>query len=376
MTPSGRPFEGRLEDLLGRDPVECDLDSIRAELAGKRVLITGGAGSIGREIARQVARLDPRRLVIFDRAETAVYLAQRSFERSFPRAPIECVVGDVQDPVRVEWAMRTFSPHIVFHAAAFKHVPVMEAHPAEAFKNNVLGTRNVAEAAARHAAERFVLVSTDKAVNPVSVMGATKRLAELVVGEIPGKTRFVSVRFGNVLGSDGSVVTIFLDQIAEGGPVTVTHPDAARYFMTIEEAVRLVLQAGSMGSGGEVFRLDMGEPVRILDLARKLIERSVCRPGKEIAIVYTGLRPGEKLTEEICAADEEWDETSYDKVLRLKNKSAVSAVLQKVREVESVLSLYPEESDSRVRQALSDLIPAVGNRREAAPSSRRSLRAV
>lgn len=369
VPPVSQLFEGRLslsqirdvelEDLLGREAVSVEMDVIRAGLSGRRVMITGGAGSIGRELARQVAEQGPERLVVLDRNENSMYFTEMDLRKRFPGVRIDFVVGDILDRPRLHDVMEACGPEIIFHAAAFKHVPMMELNAVEAFKNNVLGTRNVAEKAAELDVERFVLISTDKAVNPVSVMGGTKRLAELVLHDLEGPTRFVSVRFGNVLGSDGSVVPLFKKQIAEGGPVTVTHPEVSRYFMTITEAVQLVLQAGTMGVGGEVFLLDMGHPVRIVDLARNLIELSGFRPDEDIEIVYTGLRPGEKLHEELHYRGEEWLATTHEKILKFRNGAGTPGlVLQRLRHIEHELgTAAATEMDAAVRLALSELIP-------------------
>jgi len=369
VPPVSQLFEGRLslsqirnvelEDLLGRKTVNVEMDVIRASLTGKRVLITGGAGSIGRELARQVAELGPERLIVLDRNENSIYFTEMDLRKRFPSVRIDCVVGDILDRMRLGEIMEGSMPHIVFHAAAFKHVPMMELNPVEAIKNNVFGTRNVAEKASQLGVERFVLISTDKAVNPISVMGGTKRLAELVLQELGGSTRFVSVRFGNVLGSDGSVIPLFKKQIAEGGPVTVTHPEVTRYFMTITEAVQLVLQAGAMGMGGEVFLLDMGQPVKIVDLARNLIELSGFKAGEDIEVVYTGLRPGEKLHEELYYLGEQWQATAHQKILKFMNGvHGKAGVLPRLNMMEHALLNSPAaEMDAVVRRALSDLIP-------------------
>ncbi len=350
--------EVEVEDLLGREPVRVDLDMIRSRLAGRRVLVTGGAGSIGRELARQLAALAPERLVVMDRNENASYFTEIELRKRFPSVPVDCRVGDVLDRGRLEQVLEECRPHVVFHAAAFKHVPMMESHAVEAFKNNVLGTRNVAQAAAAIGVERFVLISTDKAVHPVSVMGGTKRLSEMVLQEMRVATRFVSVRFGNVLGSDGSVVPLFKRQISEGGPLTVTHPEVSRYFMTVTEAVNLVLQAAGMGVGGEVYLLDMGEPIKILDLARKVIELSGFRPDEEIEIVYTGLRPGEKLHEELYVPGEEWERTSHPKILKFRHAESAPGILPRVSLLEQDLgSRPPADMEVEVRRTLADLIP-------------------
>ncbi|HXF65263.1 MAG TPA: nucleoside-diphosphate sugar epimerase/dehydratase [Burkholderiales bacterium] len=305
-----------LDDLLGRDPVTLDAAGLRGWLAGRVVMVTGAGGSIGAELARQIARYAPLRIVLFELSEFALYSIEQEFRDRHPDVPIACAIGDVKDPARVQEVLGRHRPSVVFHAAAYKHVPLMEDGNAwQAVLNNVAGTRVVARAAQAHGVEKFVFISTDKAVNPTSVMGASKRLAEMVCQALqrPAGTRFVMVRFGNVLGSTGSVVPKFRSQIAAGGPVTVTHPEVTRYFMSIPEAVQLVLQAGLMGEGGEIFVLDMGEPVKIADLARDMIRLSGFTE-EEIRIVYTGLRPGEKLYEEPLAADENTLPTPHPKL--------------------------------------------------------------
>jgi len=311
-----RPVD--IRDLLRRDPVELDQDQLEGLLRGKTVLITGAGGSIGSELVRQVARWRPRRILALDQAENPIFDLQRSMGdlrgAAFDLVPVIC---NVRDARRLDALFRHWRPTVVLHAAAHKHVPLMEYNVLEALRNNVLGTRTVAEAAGRHGATHFVMISTDKAVNPTSVMGTTKRMAELVVQELGAshpETRFVSVRFGNVLGSRGSVVPIFKAQIAAGGPVTVTHEDMVRYFMTIPEASQLVLQAAALGSGGEVFILDMGEPVRIVDLARDLIRLSGLEPDVDVGIRFTGIRPGEKLFEELAHGTEKAVNTHHPKV--------------------------------------------------------------
>src|SRR4051812_9099710 len=305
-----------LDDLLGRDPVVLDTAGLRGWLQGRAVMVTGAGGSIGSELCRQIARYAPRSLVLYESNEYALYKIEQEFEQSFPAIEVHCLIGDVRDRSRVRQALRAHRPSIVFHAAAYKHVPLMENENAwQAVLNNVAGTRALAELALAHAVEKFVLISTDKAVNPTNVMGATKRLAEMVCQSLQQRegTRFVMVRFGNVLGSTGSVIPKFREQITRGGPVTVTDPEITRYFMSIPEAVQLVLQAGLMGQGGEIFVLDMGEPVRIADLAREMIRLSGFSE-EEVRIVYTGLRPGEKLYEELLAADENTLATPHAKL--------------------------------------------------------------
>ena len=309
-----------LEDLLGRDPVELDAALLNRHISGHTVMVTGAAGSIGSELCRQIIRLSPARLVMFEIAESPLFDFEMEIREKFPTLDLLPVIGDVRDRARVEEAMRAYRPAVVFHAAAYKHVPMMEIHPVEAVKTNVLGTRIVAEAAAKYGVQRFVLVSTDKAVRPTNVMGATKRLAELVIHNINGRggaTVFVAVRFGNVLGSVGSVIPIFRKQLMTTGKLTVTHPEASRYFMLIPEAAGLILQAGSMGQGGEVFVLDMGEPVKIVDLAKNLIRLSGKELGVDAEIVYTGLRPGEKLHEELIVEGEDVSRTSHPKIMSL-----------------------------------------------------------
>ncbi|UCV10561.1 polysaccharide biosynthesis protein [Dechloromonas denitrificans] len=306
----------QLEDLLGREPVQLDAEGLRGLLGERVVLVTGAGGSIGSELARQIASFQPSLLVLFELSEFALYQIEQEFAATFPRLSIACVVGDVKDAARLDGVFATYKPAVVFHAAAYKHVPLMESGNAwEAVRNNVGGSRCLAEASIRYGVEKFVLISTDKAVNPTNVMGATKRLAERVLaGYGPGcGTRFITVRFGNVLGSNGSVIPKFREQIAKGGPVTVTHPDIIRYFMLIPEAAQLVLQAGLMGQGGEIFVLEMGEPIRIADLAKDMIRLSGFSDD-EIKIVFTGLRPGEKLYEELLTDNEQTLATPHPKL--------------------------------------------------------------
>lgn len=301
-----------VEDLLGRDPISVDLDSILGYVQNKTVVVTGGGGSIGSELCRQIASHKPKRLVIIDIYENSVYDVQQELKTRFPELELVVLIASVRNTNRMNWIFDKYRPDIVYHAAAHKHVPLMEDSPNEAVKNNVFGTWKTAQAAAFYGVKKFVLISTDKAVNPTNIMGASKRICEMIIQTFNNHydTEFVAVRFGNVLGSNGSVIPLFRKQILAGGPVTVTHPDIIRYFMTIPEAVSLVLQAGAYAKGGEIFVLDMGEPVKILDLAENLIRLSGYRVGEDIKIEFTGLRPGEKLYEELLMDEEGMKETA------------------------------------------------------------------
>jgi FlaA1/EpsC-like NDP-sugar epimerase len=349
--------EVRIDDLLRRDPIELDVAQVEGFLEGKTILVTGGGGSIGSEIARQVLRFKPKALLLVDHDENALFHIERELRADPNAAGLVPVMADIADRERIDRIFRAHRPHVVFHAAAHKHVPMMERNPVEAVKNNVFGTMTVADAAAAHGAEAFVLISTDKAVNPTSVMGASKRVAEMIVQHRAARrtTRFVAVRFGNVLGSAGSVVPLFREQIAKGGPVLVTHPEMRRYFMTIPEASQLVLQAGALGGSGEIFVLDMGEPVRIVDLARDLIELSGFQPEIDIAIEFSGLRPGEKLFEELLHDHEAFDRTPHPKILvgRIKPlpEEAFAKGLARLRAVADA------EDELGARRALSELVP-------------------
>ena len=307
-----------IEDLLGREPIDTQVESIMGYVSGKVVLVTGGGGSIGSELCRQIARHEPKQLVIFDIYENNAYDIQQELKRDYPELNLVVLIGSVRNTHRINGVFEKYHPQIVYHAAAHKHVPLMEDSPNEAIKNNVMGTYKTAQAADKYGVSRFVLISTDKAVNPTNIMGASKRLCEMVIQMMNNrsKTEFVAVRFGNVLGSNGSVIPLFKKQIEEGGPVTVTHPDIIRYFMTIPEAVSLVLQAGARAKGGEIFVLDMGKPVKILDLALNLIRLSGLKPYEDIDIVFTGLRPGEKLYEELLM-DEEGLQSTDNKLIHI-----------------------------------------------------------
>lgn len=304
--------EVQIEDLLGRDPIEVNVEEIIGYVQDKTILVTGAGGSIGSELCRQIAQHNPRRLVLLDIYENGVYEVQQELCQKYPELDLQVLIASVRNTARVEEIFKRYQPEIVYHAAAHKHVPLMEDSPNEAIKNNVFGTWKVANAADRYGCRRFVLISTDKAVNPTNIMGASKRICEMIIQDMNRKsaTEYVAVRFGNVLGSNGSVVPLFKKQIANGGPVTVTHPDIIRYFMTIPEAVSLVLQAGAYARGGEIFVLDMGEPMKIADLARNLIKLSGYRVDEDIRIEYTGLRPGEKMYEELLMNEEGLTETA------------------------------------------------------------------
>jgi FlaA1/EpsC-like NDP-sugar epimerase len=358
----GQLREVRIEDLLGRDPIELDATSVANYIKGKVVMVTGGGGSIGSELCRQIAAYRPQRLVILDVYENSAYDLQQELKRKFPELNFDVVIASVRDRDRVDQIMARYRPHILFHAAAHKHVPLMEFNPMEAVKNNEFGTLNIAQSASIYGVKRFVMISTDKAVNPTNVMGATKRVAEIIVQAMDNvsDTEFVAVRFGNVLGSNGSVIPLFKRQIENGGPVTVTHPDIIRYFMTIPEAVQLVLQAGALAEGGEIFLLDMGDPVRIDDLARKLIRLSGYEPDKDINVVYTGLRPGEKLFEELLLAEEETKSTRISKIFIAKPSDiAFEELLEKLNE----LSRHDNHAD-RIRAILKKIVPNFTNGEE------------
>ena len=315
--------EIRIEDLLGREEISINLGEIGLLLKDKTILVTGAAGSIGSEICRQLAHFAIKKLICHDAAETPMHDLRLELEEKYKELDFVPIIGDVRNPDRVDYVFRNWHPQVVFHAAAYKHVPLMEENPCEAVRTNVFGTRVIADAAVSYGVEKFVMISTDKAVNPTNIMGCSKRLAEIYVqslsvaiskGALAGNTKFITTRFGNVLGSNGSVIPRFRDQIAKGGPVTVTHPDIIRYFMTIPEACRLVLEAGTMGKGGEIFIFDMGEPVKIADLAKRMIELSGLQVDKDIEIKYTGLRPGEKLYEELLSNKENTKETPHEKI--------------------------------------------------------------
>ena len=350
----GELREIRLEDLLRRDPIQLDFDQITGYIAGKTVLITGAGGSIGSELSRQISRVGAKEIILLGRGENSIYEIHQELKRKFPEQTYHTVIANITDKNRMARIFKRFHPQVVFHAAAHKHVPLMEIQPDEAVRNNVFGTKNVAELADENQAEIFVLISTDKAVNPTSVMGATKRTAELVLQEINqhSKTKFVTVRFGNVLGSRGSVVPLFEKQIAAGGPVTVTHKEMTRFFMTIPEAVQLVLQAGSQAEGGEVFLFDMGKPVKINDMAEDLIRLHGLTPGRDIKIVYTGLRPGEKLYEELLTSEEGTASTKHKKIFKARIQPLDEADLK-----QSLQTLQKTTDRKILLQTLKHMIP-------------------
>ncbi|MDB4915956.1 MAG: hypothetical protein JWM95_3600 [Gemmatimonadetes bacterium] len=345
-----------IHDLLRREPITTDAAQVRSLVTGQTVLVTGAGGSIGSELCRQLARLDPARIVALGRGENSIFDLLQELNRDFPHIRIDPVIADVRDERRMQRVFSSYRPYSVFHAAAHKHVPLMEANVSEAILNNVLGTSNVVHCAAMCEAEHFVLVSTDKAVRPTSVMGATKRIAEFLVHEVALEhNRYVAVRFGNVLGSRGSVVPTFMRQIAAGGPVTITHPDMTRYFMTIPEAVQLVLQAAALGTSGEIFVLDMGEPVRVLDLATDMIRLSGLTIGADIEIKFLGTRPGEKLYEELFFSDSVASPTTHEKILRAKDSSFPAdghAMIERL-----IQGAVKNQSSGELRRLIAAIVP-------------------
>lgn len=348
--------EVEIEDLLGRDPIEINTEEVLNYVSGKVVLVTGGGGSIGSELCRQIAGHHPKQLVIVDIYENNAYDIQQELIRKHPELNLQVLIASVRNTARINDIFATYRPNIVFHAAAHKHVPLMEVSPNEAIKNNVMGTYKTAKAADKYGAEKFVLISTDKAVNPTNVMGASKRICEMVIQMMNQKseTNFVAVRFGNVLGSNGSVIPLFKKQIAEGGPVTVTDPEIIRYFMTIPEAVSLVLQAGAYARGGEIFVLDMGKPVKILDLATNLIKLSGYKVGEDIEIKFTGLRPGEKMYEELLMDEEGLKKTANKMIFIGKPIDFDTEVFEKQLEE---LFLHAKQEDKDIRKEIKDIVP-------------------
>ena len=346
-----------VEDLLGRSPIELDRQSIEVFLAGRTVLITGAGGSIGSELVRQLCHCRTQKLILVERSEFALFSIENEIKALAPQCEIVSVIGDIGDLTRMSGVFERYRPQVVFHAAAHKHVPMMENNEVEALKNNILGTNTIGLLAGQNAVEAFVLISTDKAVNPTSVMGASKRVAELVIQDLNSRfaTRFVAVRFGNVINSNGSVIPIFREQIKNGGPLTVTHPEMQRFFMTIPEASQLVLQAGAIGKGGEIFILDMGEPVKIVDLARETIRLSGLTLDEDIQIVYTGMRPGEKLFEELETDKEKLTKTVHSKIFI--GQIAPYSNQQVACAIKEIENLCAAENNWQIRQFLSDLLP-------------------
>ncbi|OHB61636.1 MAG: hypothetical protein A2167_01545 [Planctomycetes bacterium RBG_13_46_10] len=346
-----------IKDLLGREAVQLDLDLIEAFARDKIILVTGAGGSIGSEMCRQLCKFKPELLLLVEQAENPLFFIEKELHKGFPEVSLEPIICDITDKPRVEAIFKQYRPQVVIHAAAHKHVPMMELNPSEAVKNNVGGTKTVADVASKYGVTNFVMISTDKAVNPTSIMGSSKRIAEMYIQDLgrTSNTYFVTVRFGNVLDSQGSVVPIFKKQIAEGGPVTVTHPDMKRYFMTIPEASQLVLQAATMGRGGEIFVLDMGEPVKVVDLAKELITLSGFRPGEDIEIVFTGLRPGEKLFEELRIEGEDMQRTRHPKISIWKN---ILMERQNLRTgIDELLDIARGQNNSELIAKIKELVP-------------------
>jgi len=345
-------------DLLGREVVRLEEDRIARYVGEARVLVTGAGGSIGSELCRQICRFDPSCLILYERAESPLYEIDLELRTDYPEVKVVPILGDIRDRSQLSRALSDHRPQVVFHAAAYKHVPMMELQPWKAVRNNILGTRNVMDVSREHGVERFVLVSTDKAVRPANVMGASKRVAELLVQNQNGcglsSTKFITVRFGNVVGSVGSVVPLFKKQIERGGPVTVTHPEVTRYFMTIPEACQLILQAGAMGEGGEIYILDMGTPVKIVDMARDLIRLSGFEPGVDIKIEFVGLRPGEKLFEELITSGEGIVPTSHEKILVLRGQTCDQDRLNRV--IEDLTKLAEEQNGAGIREKLQEIV--------------------
>jgi FlaA1/EpsC-like NDP-sugar epimerase len=349
--------EIRIDDLLGREPVRLDGAGLHAFLAGKRVLITGAGGSIGSELCRQVCQYAPARVIVVDNSEFNLYTIDQELRRIVPPARLTSLLGDVRDGTRMRRVFETWRPEVVLHAAAYKHVPLVEENPSEGIKTNVFGTRLIADLAVEYGAEKFLLVSTDKAVNPTNVMGVSKRVAEIYCQALDGRssTAFITIRFGNVLGSAGSVVPLFRKQIERGGPVTVTHPEITRFFMTIPEAVSLILQAAAMGQGGEVYVLEMGEPVRILDLAKQMIRLYGRKPESEVEIKYIGLRPGEKMHEELFHSAENLAGTRHPKIMQAEARKVDWVWLQ--QELARIASACENQDADTIRLALRSVVP-------------------
>lgn len=347
----------QIEDLLGREEIKLNVEEISSYIREKIVLVTGGGGSIGAELCRQISRFKPKELILLDIYENNAYDIQNELLRNYKDLNLKVAIASIRDRNRIEKIMKDEKPQVLFHAAAHKHVPLMESSPGEAIKNNVFGTLNLAQLADKYGVQRFVMISTDKAVNPTNVMGASKRICEMIIQSINeiSETEFVAVRFGNVLGSNGSVIPLFRKQIEEGGPVTVTHQDVVRYFMTIPEAVRLVIQAGSMAKGGEIFILDMGEPVKIMDLAKELIRLSGFEPNIDIPIKIVGLRPGEKLFEELLLDEEGISQTKYDKIFIGKPTFFDYKLL--LKSIDTLKDIIDNGSDDDIKNHLKTIVP-------------------
>jgi FlaA1/EpsC-like NDP-sugar epimerase len=347
----------KIEELLERDPIKLDEDNIRKQLVDKVVLVTGAAGSIGSELVRQIAHYRPRKLILLDQAESPLYEMEMELKDGMKEGKFEIVIGDVRNAERIENLFRTFRPQVVFHAAAYKHVPMMENNPSESVFTNVLGTKVMADLSVKYEVDKFVMVSTDKAVNPTNVMGASKRIAEIYAQALGRKSgiKFITTRFGNVLGSNGSVIPRFRQQIEKGGPLTITHPDITRYFMTIPEACQLVLEAGAMGKGGEIFIFDMGQSVKILDLARKMIKLSGLTLDKDIQIVYTGLRPGEKLYEELLNDKEKTIPTHHSQILIAQVKEYDFESISK--DISGLISLFDQQDNNAIVTKMKQIVP-------------------
>jgi FlaA1/EpsC-like NDP-sugar epimerase len=347
----------KIEDLLERDPIKLHHDEINTKLKGKTILITGAAGSIGSELARQCLGFHPSKIYLLDQAETPLHELELEFSEQISQSKFEVIVGDVRNFERMRNVFATFKPEVVFHAAAYKHVPMMDNNPSESILTNILGTKNLADLASTYHAERFVFVSTDKAVNPSNVMGASKRIAEIYIQSLGKKsdTKFITTRFGNVLGSNGSVIPLFKKQIEQGGPITITHPEITRFFMTIREASQLVLEAASMGDGGEIFVFDMGSSVKIVDLVRKMILLSGLKEGRDITIEYTGLRPGEKLYEELLANTENTLPTHHSQILVGKVREYAYDEIKEI--VDALIRSFDTQNNEEIVQRMKDLVP-------------------
>ncbi len=346
----------RIEDLLGRKPIQLDENKIASELKGKTILVTGAAGSIGSGLVRQISRFEPGKLLLLDQAESPLYDLQNELRTEFLELDFEVIIGDIRSAQRMKRLFEYYQPQFVFHAAAYKHVPLMEENPSEAVLTNVKGTRNLVDLSIQNNVEKFVMISTDKAVNPTNVMGASKRIAEIYAQKMneTGNTKFVTTRFGNVLGSNGSVIPLFKRQIENGGPLTVTDPNVNRFFMTIPEACQLVLEAGTMGEGGEIFVFDMGDSVKIIDLAKKMIQLSGLELGKDIEIKITGLRPGEKLYEELLAAEENTVPTHHPQILRAKVREEEEG---QVKNINDLISLFDQQKNDDIVSKMKEIVP-------------------